>query len=60
MTHFPRATIVIRIVNGGVNMPAFGNSIKPDELDAAHRFPSIAQASDARGIGNDPPLRSEL
>jgi ubiquinol-cytochrome c reductase cytochrome b subunit len=24
--------IVIRIVNGGVNMPAFGNSLKPDEL----------------------------
>jgi ubiquinol-cytochrome c reductase cytochrome b subunit len=24
--------IVIRIVNGGVNMPAFGNSIKPEEL----------------------------
>jgi len=24
--------IIIRIVNGGVNMPAFGNSIKPEEL----------------------------
>jgi ubiquinol-cytochrome c reductase cytochrome b subunit len=24
--------IVIRIVNGGVNMPAFGSSLKPDEL----------------------------
>ena len=24
--------IVIRIVNGGVNMPAYGNSIKPEEL----------------------------
>jgi ubiquinol-cytochrome c reductase cytochrome b subunit len=24
--------IVIRIVNGGVNMPAFGNALKPDEL----------------------------
>jgi ubiquinol-cytochrome c reductase cytochrome b subunit len=24
--------IVIRIVNGGVNMPAFGKSLKPDEL----------------------------
>jgi ubiquinol-cytochrome c reductase cytochrome b subunit len=23
--------IVIRIVNGGVNMPAFGNALKPDE-----------------------------
>jgi ubiquinol-cytochrome c reductase cytochrome b subunit len=23
---------VIRIVNGGVNMPAFGNALKPDEL----------------------------
>jgi ubiquinol-cytochrome c reductase cytochrome b subunit len=24
--------IVIRIVNGGVNMPAFGNALKPEEL----------------------------
>ena len=24
--------IVIRIVNGGVNMPAFGKSLKPEEL----------------------------
>jgi ubiquinol-cytochrome c reductase cytochrome b subunit len=24
--------IVVRIVNGGVNMPAFGNALKPDEL----------------------------
>jgi ubiquinol-cytochrome c reductase cytochrome b subunit len=24
--------IVIRIVNGGVNMPAFGNELKPEEL----------------------------
>ena len=24
--------LVIRIVNGGVNMPAFGSSLKPDEL----------------------------
>jgi ubiquinol-cytochrome c reductase cytochrome b subunit len=24
--------MVIRIVNGGVNMPAFGNALKPDEL----------------------------
>ena len=24
--------MTIRIVNGGVNMPAFGNSIKPEEL----------------------------
>jgi ubiquinol-cytochrome c reductase cytochrome b subunit len=23
---------VIRIVNGGVNMPAFGNALKPEEL----------------------------
>jgi ubiquinol-cytochrome c reductase cytochrome b subunit len=24
--------IVIRIVNGGVNMPAFGKSLSPDDL----------------------------
>jgi ubiquinol-cytochrome c reductase cytochrome b subunit len=25
--------MVIRIVNGGVNMPAFGASLKPDQID---------------------------
>jgi ubiquinol-cytochrome c reductase cytochrome b subunit len=25
--------LVIRIVNGGVNMPAFGATLKPGELD---------------------------
>jgi ubiquinol-cytochrome c reductase cytochrome b subunit len=30
--------IVIRIVNGGVNMPAFGNSLKPEEIDALVAF----------------------
>ena len=30
--------IIIRIVNGGVNMPAFGNSIKPDELKQLTAF----------------------
>ncbi|MBV9657736.1 MAG: cytochrome b N-terminal domain-containing protein [Verrucomicrobia bacterium] len=28
-----RDDMVIRIVNGGVNMPAFGSSLKPQELD---------------------------
>jgi ubiquinol-cytochrome c reductase cytochrome b subunit len=27
-----QSDIVIRIVNGGVNMPAFGNILKPEEL----------------------------
>jgi len=30
--------IVIRIVNGGVNMPAFGNTLKPYELNALVAF----------------------
>jgi ubiquinol-cytochrome c reductase cytochrome b subunit len=30
--------IVIRIVNGGGNMPAFGNSLKPQDLDALVAF----------------------
>jgi ubiquinol-cytochrome c reductase cytochrome b subunit len=33
-----RDNIVIRIVNGGGNMPAFGNSLKPQELDALVAF----------------------
>ena len=28
-----RDNLVIRIVNGGTNMPAFGPSLKPGELD---------------------------
>jgi len=30
--------MVIRIVNGGNNMPAFGSSLKPQELDALVAF----------------------
>src|SRR5262249_5122102 len=30
--------LVIRIVNGGTNMPAFGSSLKPGELDALVAF----------------------
>ena len=30
--------MVIRIVNGGVNMPAFGNMLKPAEIDALVAF----------------------
>jgi hypothetical protein len=30
--------IIIRIVNGGVNMPAFGNSINPTELTQLTAF----------------------
>jgi ubiquinol-cytochrome c reductase cytochrome b subunit len=33
-----RDNIVIRIVNGGGNMPAFGSSLKPAELDALVAF----------------------
>jgi ubiquinol-cytochrome c reductase cytochrome b subunit len=33
-----RDNIVIRIVNGGGNMPAFGSSLKPPELDALVAF----------------------
>jgi ubiquinol-cytochrome c reductase cytochrome b subunit len=33
-----RDNIIIRIVNGGGNMPAFGNSLKPQELDALVAF----------------------
>ncbi len=30
--------MITRIVNGGVNMPAYGSSLKPDELDAVVSF----------------------
>jgi hypothetical protein len=33
-----RENIIIRIVNGGSNMPAFGNSLKPEEIDALVAF----------------------
>jgi len=33
-----RDNLVIRIVNGGTNMPAFGSSLKPGELDALVAF----------------------
>ena len=32
------ALAVIRIVNGGDNMPAFGSSLKPREIDALVAF----------------------
>lgn len=35
LTH---ANLVLRIVNGGTNMPAYGASLKPDELDALVAF----------------------
>jgi ubiquinol-cytochrome c reductase cytochrome b subunit len=33
-----RDNIIIRIVNGGDNMPAFGSSLKPQEIDALVAF----------------------
>jgi ubiquinol-cytochrome c reductase cytochrome b subunit len=33
-----QANMVIRIVNGGVNMPAFGSTLKPAEIDALVAF----------------------
>jgi ubiquinol-cytochrome c reductase cytochrome b subunit len=33
-----RDNLIIRIVNGGNNMPAFGSSLKPQELDALVAF----------------------
>jgi ubiquinol-cytochrome c reductase cytochrome b subunit len=33
-----RDNMVIRIVNGGTNMPAFRSSLKPQELDALVAF----------------------
>jgi len=37
--------MVIRIVNGGVNMPAFGNMLKPAEIDALVAFLSSRKRS---------------
>ena len=33
-----RDNMVIRIVNGGTNMPAYGSSLKPKEIDALVAF----------------------
>lgn len=33
-----KADLIIRIVNGGGNMPAFGNTLKPGEVDALVAF----------------------
>jgi ubiquinol-cytochrome c reductase cytochrome b subunit len=33
-----KSDMIIRIVNGGVNMPAFGGSLKPDEVDKLVAF----------------------
>ncbi len=33
-----RSDMIVRIVNGGVNMPAFGSFLKPGELDALAAF----------------------
>ena len=30
--------MIIRIVNGGVNMPAFGSTLKPEEIEALTAF----------------------
>lgn len=50
-----RDDMIIRIVNGGNNMPAFGNMIKPDDLNAIVAFlqtrhrPAPTLASDSSG-----------
>ena len=33
-----KSDLTLRIVNGGVNMPAFGNSLKPEELEVLTAF----------------------
>jgi ubiquinol-cytochrome c reductase cytochrome b subunit len=33
-----KSDLIIRIVNGGTNMPAFGNMLKPDEMNAIVAF----------------------
>ena len=51
------SNIVIRIVNGGVNMPAFGNSISPEDLaqitaflqSRKHPVPAGMQAPQSKG-----------
>ena len=43
---------MIRIVNGGVNMPAFGKMLTPEELAQITAFLSIPQASHARRIAS--------
>jgi mono/diheme cytochrome c family protein len=50
--------IIIRIVNGGVNVPAFGNSLKPEELAQLTAFLQSRKHPSACWVGNDPALRN--
>jgi mono/diheme cytochrome c family protein len=50
--------IIIRIVNGGVNVPAFGNSLKPEELAQLTAFLQSRKRPSACWVGNDPALRN--
>ena len=40
-----KSDIIIRIVNGGTNMPAFGSSLKPEDIEALTAFLQSRQRS---------------
>jgi mono/diheme cytochrome c family protein len=57
--------LITRIVNGGVNMPAYANSLKPGEIDALVAFlqsrtrvPNDARKATTEGGGESLPEAS--
>ena len=49
-----QSDIIIRIVNGGVNMPAFGKSLKPDELAQITAFLESRKKREPIATGRPP------
>ena len=43
-----KSDMIIRIVNGGVNMPAFGSSLKPEDIEELTAFLQSRKRSEKR------------